>query len=134
MDSSPQVHEALRLACIEQCDAPPRGLNRRAMIRVVAHIEENLGEGLTLGTLAGVACVSQFHFARMFRRSTGYSPMAYVLRRRVERARLQLVQGYQKISDLAAELGFCDQSHFTRIFRRMTGFTPREYARRHDRT
>src|SRR5258706_10551163 len=108
-----------------------RGLNRRSMTRVVAYIEENLGEGLTLGTLAGVACVSRFHFARMFRLSTGYSPMAYVVRRRVERARLQLAQGYQKVSQLAAELGFCDQSHFTRIFRRTTGLTPREYARRH---
>jgi AraC family transcriptional regulator len=113
-------------------DAPHRGLNPRSMARVVIYIEENLGESLTLGTLAAVACVSRFHFARMFRLATGYSPMAYVLRRRVERARVQLPQGYQKISDLAAELGFCDQSHFTRIFRRMTGFTPREYARRHE--
>ncbi len=102
------------------------------MNRVITHIEENIGEGLTLSSLAAVACVSRFHFARMFRRSTGYSPRAYVVRRRVERARLQLAQGYQQLSDLAAELGFCDQSHFTRIFRRMTGFTPREYARRHE--
>jgi AraC-like DNA-binding protein len=113
-------------------DAPHRGLSPRSMVRVVAHIEENLGESLTLGTLAGVACVSPFHFARMFRLSTGYSPMAYVLRRRVERARLQLTQGCRRVADLAAELGFCDQSHFTRIFRRTTGFTPREYARRHE--
>ncbi len=104
------------------------------MARVVAHIEDNLGESLTLGMLARVACVSRFHFARTFRQSTGYSPMAYVLRRRVEHARLQLAQGYQKLSDLAADLGFCDQSHFTRIFRRMTGYTPREYARRLDLT
>jgi AraC family transcriptional regulator len=100
------------------------------MTRVVAYIEENLGEDLTLGALAGVAYVSRFHFARMFRLSTGCSPMAYVVRRRIERARLQLAQGRQRISDLAADLGFCDQSHFTRIFRRMTGFTPRRYARR----
>ncbi len=131
MDSSLQVQEALRRAAIE-VTAPQRGLNARVMTRVVTYIEDNLGEELSLGTLASVACVSRFHFARMFKLSTGYSPMAYVLRRRIERARLQLVQGYQKLSDLAAELGFCDQSHFTRIFRRMTGFTPGQYARRHD--
>ena len=112
-------------------NAPHRGLNPRSITRVVAYIEANLGEGLTLGALADVACMSRFHFARMFRLSTGYSPMAYVLRRRVERACLQLMQGCRKVADLAAELGFCDQSHFIRIFRRMTGFTPREYARRH---
>jgi len=123
MDVNPEI--------ITRYDVPHRGLNRRAMTRVVAYIEDNLGEGLTLGALAGVACVSRFHFARMFRLSTGYSPMGYVVRRRVERARLQLAQGSQKMSDLAAELGFCDQSHFTRTFRRMTGITPREYSRRH---
>jgi AraC family transcriptional regulator len=132
MDSSVQAHEAPPVADLARYGAPRRGLNPRAMNRVVIHIEENLGESLTLSTLAAVACVSRFHFARMFRLSTGYSPMAYVLRRRVERARLQLAQGYQRLSELAAELGFCDQSHFTRIFRRMTGFTPREYARRHE--
>jgi AraC-like DNA-binding protein len=127
MDSSPQLHEILRQACAQR-----RGLNPRAMARVMAHIEENAGENLTLGALADVACVSRFHFARMFRLSTGYSPMAYVLRLRIERARLRLAQGHEKLSDLAAELGFCDQSHFTRLFRRMTGFTPREYTRRLD--
>ena len=132
MDSSAQAYEAPPVADLARYGAPRRGLNPRAMNRVVIHIEENLGESLSLSTLAAVACVSRFHFARMFRLSTGYSPMAYVLRRRVERARLQLAQGYQRLSDLAAELGFCDQSHFTRIFRRMTGFTPREYARRHE--
>jgi AraC-like DNA-binding protein len=130
MDSSLQVHEALGCVTID-VTGPQRGLNPRAMTRVVAYIEDNLGEELSLGRLASVACVSRFHFARRFRLSTGYSPMAYVLRRRVERARLQLVQGYQKLSDLAVELGFCDQSHFTRIFRRMTGLTPGQYARRH---
>src|SRR5258706_13644992 len=97
-----------RIACVAHDEAPQRGLNRRSMTRVVTHIEQNLGESLTLDTLAGVACVSRFHFARMFRLSTGYSPMAYVLRRRVERARLQLTQGCQNVLILAVELGFCD--------------------------
>jgi methylphosphotriester-DNA--protein-cysteine methyltransferase len=42
----------------------------------------------------------------------------------------QGTERHEKLSDLAAELGFCDQSHFTRLFRRTTGFTPREFARR----
>lgn len=111
---------------------PPRGLNPRAMTRVMTYIEQNLGDDITLEALAAVACLSRFHFVKMFRLSTGYSPIHYVLRRRVERARLHLALGCWKISDLAAELGFCDQSHFTRLFRRMTGFTPRAYSRRGD--
>jgi AraC family transcriptional regulator len=100
------------------------------MDRVMAFIDENLGEELCLGALAGVACVSRFHFARMFRLSTGYSPMAYVRRRRIERACLEASRRSRKMSELAAELGFCDQSHFTRIFRRIMGVTPGQYSRR----
>ena len=107
------------------------GLNRRAINRVFVYIEENLGEALDLATLAGVACVSRFHFARMFRLTTGCSPMTYVLRRRIGRACEQIATGPRRISDIAADLGFCDQSHFTRIFRRITGTTPGRYARLH---
>src|SRR4051794_16713960 len=89
------------------------GLNTRAMQRVLAFVEDNLGDDLSLGVLAGVACMSRFHFARMFRLSTGYSPMAYVLRRRIDRACLEITRSYRRICDVAAELGFCDQSHFT---------------------
>jgi AraC-like DNA-binding protein len=130
MDSAPQLHEAPQVERRERRDVPQRGLNPRVLIRVAAHIEGHLGDELTLGIIAGVACVSRFHFARMFRLSTGCSPMEYVLRCRVRRARLELAQGCQGLSDLAAQLGFCDQSHFTRIFRRMTGFTPGRYADR----
>jgi len=104
------------------------GLRPRALDRVKAHIEGHVGENLTLCELAGVACVSKFHFARMFRASTGQAPMAYVRSRRIERARRELERGSRALSGLAAELGFCDQSHFTRSFRRMTGFTPGRYA------
>jgi AraC family transcriptional regulator len=97
--------------------------------RVCAFVEENLGEHVRLNALAGVACMSRFHFARMFRVSTGYSPMAYVLRRRVDRACLEISRSCRRMCDVAAELGFCDQSHFTRIFRRTMGVTPGEYAR-----
>jgi AraC-like DNA-binding protein len=103
------------------------GLKPRAMERVMAHIEDNIGENLNLGTLASIACVSKFHFVRMFRRSTGHSPMAFVLRRRIELAQLALEGREMTLASVAAELGFYDQSHFTRCFRRHTGFTPGKY-------
>lgn len=73
--------------------------------------------------------MSRFHFARMFRIATGYSPMEFLTRRRVERGKEILIHGEMSICDVAALLGFCDQSHFTRTFRRVTGMSPREYLR-----
>lgn len=106
-----------------------RGLNRRALEKAYAYIEDHLGEHFTLEDLAHAACVSRFHFARAFRSSTGYSPMAYLLKSRIERAKEILAYGEQKICETAVSLGFFDQSHFARSFRRQTGFSPREFVR-----
>jgi AraC family transcriptional regulator len=108
-----------------------RGLSRRALTRACSYIAENLGERFTLNDLARQAGVSRFHFARLFRISTGDSPMAYLLKSRIERAKQMLLQEDRPVCEIAAALGFCDQSHLTRTFRRLTGLTPREFARRH---
>jgi transcriptional regulator GlxA family with amidase domain len=110
---------------------PPRGLSRRALTRACSFIAGNLGERFTLDDLARQAGVSRFHFARLFRISTGDSPMAYLLKSRIERAKQMLLQDDRPVCEIAAALGFCDQSHLTRTFRRLTGLTPREFARRH---
>ncbi|MFC4310816.1 helix-turn-helix domain-containing protein [Steroidobacter flavus] len=109
----------------------PRGLSRRALNRAHSYMAENLGERFTLDDLARQAGVSRFHFARLFRVSTGDSPMAYLLKSRIERAKQMLLQDDRPVCEIAAALGFCDQSHLTRTFRRMTGLTPREFARLH---
>ncbi|MEL1264031.1 AraC family transcriptional regulator [Pseudoxanthomonas putridarboris] len=106
-------------------------MSPRALARALDHIERHIGENLSLAEIAGAACISRFHFARLFRISTGQSPMEYVLRKRIALAKEQLARGPQKISATAAALGFFDQSHFTRTFRRMTGYSPREFSLLH---
>jgi transcriptional regulator GlxA family with amidase domain len=107
----------------------PTGLRPRALRRALAFMEANLGERVTLDALAANAGISRFHFARLFRRSIGSSPMEYLMRARVERGKQFLDMGAASVCEIAARLGFCDQSHFTRTFRRFTGLSPREYVR-----
>ena len=124
-----EVGPLSNLSQIEQ--RRPRGLSRRALTRACTYIAENLGERFTLDDLARQAGVSRFHFARLFRVSTGDSPMAYLLKSRIERAKQMLLEDERPVCEIAAALGFCDQSHLTRTFRRITGQTPREFARHH---
>ncbi|MBF6024323.1 helix-turn-helix domain-containing protein [Lysobacter niastensis] len=106
-----------------------QGLPQGTVLRIHDYMATHIGESISLESLARVACMSRFHFARRFRQSTGCSPMAFLLRMRIERARGLLADGDTRIADIAAELGFFDQSHFTRTFRRTTGMSPRAYAR-----
>jgi AraC family transcriptional regulator len=78
--------------------------------------------------LAACAGLSPYHFARAFKRSTGESPHAFVLRRRIIRARQALAEGLP-LAETAALCGFSSQSHFTERFRAQTGITPGRFLR-----
>jgi AraC family transcriptional regulator len=113
------------------CSVRPRmrrGLPGRALAQAFEFMEFNLSRRLTLGDIAEAACVSRFHFARLFRVSTGHSPMQYLAKLRIERAKALLSGGGDSVCTIADALGFCDQSHFTRVFRRSVGMTPGQFA------
>jgi len=74
--------------------------------------------------------MSPFHFARLFRRSTGVPPHRFVLRMRIERASSLLAARELSIAQIARRIGFRSPSHFSTVFRRISGATPRAYRAR----
>jgi AraC family transcriptional regulator len=103
---------------------PRRGLSPQQHKRVVDYIEDHIDRDLSMATLASVAQVSASHLKNAFRRSTGLSVHEYVVQRRVERAKLLLMQGELPASEIALEAGFSHQSHMARCMRRVLGITP----------
>ncbi|MBV8116311.1 MAG: helix-turn-helix transcriptional regulator [Silvibacterium sp.] len=103
------------------------GLARSRLNRVVEYIHAHLDNNLELSTLAEVAGLNVYHFARAFKQSTGESPHQYVLRRRIEHAKELLRQPQLSVIEASARTGFVDQSHFSKVFRRMVGLAPSEY-------
>jgi AraC family transcriptional regulator len=100
------------------------GLVASQLRRVTEYIEAHLDRDLSLARLAGVAGVSASHLKSAFRRATGLPVHAYVVQRRVERARELLVRGELPASQVALEAGFAHQSHMARWMRRLLGVTP----------
>ena len=103
------------------------GLTRNQARRVLDYVEVNLSQQLTLSELAKIAGLSVHHFARMFKQTLGVAPYAYVLQRRVERAKLMLLTARASLVDISLSAGFYSQSHFTSTFGRMVGATPMEF-------
>ncbi|MBN1673657.1 MAG: AraC family transcriptional regulator [Kiritimatiellae bacterium] len=94
-----------------------------------AYIEAHLPE-LSLTRLARFAGVSVPHFERLFKVSTGYSPMEFVIRRRIALAcRRLFAKPDATIKEVASEVGYEDQHYFSRVFKRVTGFPPAHYRR-----
>jgi AraC family transcriptional regulator len=98
----------------------------RKLKAVLGYIEDNLGRDVGLQDIAEMAGLSVSHFKALFRKSLGVPPHQYLIRRRVERAAMQLRQGRIPIGQIALENGFCHQSHLALHTRRVLGLTPQE--------
>ena len=107
----------------------PRGLSKPQLRRVTTYIEDHLDQNLSLAKLAGVAEVSASHLKTLFRRSTRLPVHAYVVQRRVERAKALLLRGELPASQVALEAGFAHQGLMARQMRRFLGVTPTSVVR-----
>jgi AraC family transcriptional regulator len=105
---------------------PAARLSPTLLGRAVDYVEAHLGDDLSLASVAAEAGLSPYHFARVFRASTGLSPHQYVIRRRVERARDLLATTDRSLSSIAREVGFASGSHLTMHVRRVLGVSPSE--------
>jgi AraC family transcriptional regulator len=98
------------------------GLAPAARRRVLERIEGSLdapgGPPPSLAALAEAACLSEYHFARMFKASFGCSPHAWVMQRRIERARALLADGRHEIDEVARHCGYAHLSHLNAALRR----------------
>ena len=96
---------------------------------LVAFIEDHLDDNIGLSELAHQVGYSPDHLARMFKKSFGLPLYQYVLRRRVERAKVLLRDRSHSIAEVASVCGFATQSHFTVAFKARTGVTPGAFRR-----
>lgn len=99
--------------------------------RLLEYINAHLDQSISLNDLAGVAGLSTFHFARVFKQSTGTSPYQFVRDRRIERSQALLIEDDMAMSQLALACGFASQSHFTAAFTKAIGKSPGRYRRDH---
>ncbi len=95
--------------------------------KVLSYVDEHIDERLPIARLAACINMSPFHFARLFKQATGQAPHAYLLTRRVERAKQLLSEQALPLVSVATSVGFQTQGHFTEVFRRYAGLTPRHY-------
>ena len=92
-------------------------------------IEDNLDQKITITQLANLVHLSQFHFARAFKKAVGTTPHQYLIQRRIERAKILLTVTRVSVQEIAIKVGYINISHFTRQFRKYVGATPATYRK-----
>jgi AraC family transcriptional regulator len=94
----------------------------------IDYIFHHLDSDLSMAQIARSVNSSPTYFASSFKRAMGISLHQYVIKQRVERAKLLLETTDLPISNIASQVGFASQSHLTYHCKRQTGMTPRQIA------
>jgi len=97
--------------------------------QVLEYIDANLERSLSVGELAHLLKLSQYHFLRAFRNTLGQTPRHYVLYYRVSKAQELIRQGKSNLADIAYQVGFSSQSHMTTAFKQVLGVTPKQFRK-----
>lgn len=103
------------------------------MLNSIEYIESHLDNELLLDEIAAIACMSRFHFQRMFRMLTGYTVTEYIRNRRITIAAQELVHSKSKVIDVAMKYGYESPEAFTKAFRRIHGIPPSD-AKKHSQS
>jgi YesN/AraC family two-component response regulator len=102
--------------------------------KAVHHIDDNYMTKITLGIVAGKACMSRHHFSRTFKKAMGLTFQKYLNERRVEKAKEMMKGSRLTITEIAFFVGYADMTSFARMFKRMTGYTPAQYKNNPEKT
>jgi AraC-like DNA-binding protein len=92
-------------------------------------IEQNYREKLTLESFADLFNMNKYHFAKEFKRYTGFPPGEYVINTRITKAKELLKYTELSVAEIAEQVGIENHSHFINLFKDRTGQTPLAFRR-----
>ena len=121
-----ELKRAARSAPLGQTEAKSSssGLSASQLRLITEHIDRHLNEKIAISDLASLVDLTRFHFIRAFRQAAGMTPLQFVIRRRIDRAREFLAERGTSIAEVAIRSGFGSSVQMTRAFRRVIGTTP----------
>jgi len=109
------------------CDAVPEARAHQALTAALEALEDRLEHDWSLDELAALVQLNRSYLVRLFSRGTGLSPMAYLARRRAEKAAVLLLTTDRPIATIGKTVGWQDPNYFARRFRAAFGMTASTY-------
>lgn len=113
---------------LEQAQIKSGNRNERVS-KCLRYIHENVDKDVSISQLAGVACISEDHLIRLFKKDMQCTPLRYINLKKIEKAQLLLLTTDISVRDIAFDLSIDNISYFNRLFKQHTGKTPTEYRK-----
>ena len=116
----------------EQVERVRRGSNpSKLSLEAADYVRRHLSEPINTEEMAREFYLSRTHFSAKFKKETGETLTAFILREKMEEAKRLLRYTDKSSSAIGAYLGYSSQGHFARVFKSFTGQTPGEYREKH---
>lgn len=113
----------------EQAEIDSGHPNIHVVKKAIEYMRKNYRQGLTRESLASFLSLSPSYFSTLFKKHTGYTPIQYLNKIRIDQAKLLLRSTTLSIAEVSAESGFSDSFYFARVFSKITGMSPRDYRK-----
>jgi len=101
--------------------------SRPEIMQVIAYMENHYAEPLQLEELAESVYLAPNYLRNLFKQATGRSPLEYLTRLRMDKAKEMLLMAQDSIGEIAEKVGYPDIHHFSKLFKKMEGLSPRHY-------
>ena len=103
--------------------------NPNKIVDAIRFISINLQQDLSVSFLANRYNCNPNYFSRLFEKHMGIRPQAYIIQKRIERAKHMIYSGSLSLTDVAERTGFGSLSSFSKAFKSETGHSPRDYKK-----
>ncbi|OCG02085.1 hypothetical protein A9G12_10180 [Gilliamella sp. wkB112] len=95
--------------------------------RIQNYLDENYNKDIKLENIAHALNVNKFYLSHIFKTFSGYSPVQYLIRRRIGEAQTLLINSQYRVTDIAYIVGYNNMSNFQQTFVKIVGMTPHKY-------
>lgn len=98
---------------------------------IKSYIDSNYSSDIKLEDLSAMAYMNKFHLISEFKQSYRITPIEYLILKRIEVAKSQLISTNHTMEEISAIVGFNSQSYFNQVFKKKVGQTPSQFRRKH---
>jgi len=106
-----------------------KAIGNEKVYEVVKYIQHNIGQKITTTSLAKIAGMGQTTFFKVFKDSTGHSPVDYIMNERIRKAKILIQKQQLGLQEIAYRCGFNSYEYFCSRFKKMEGVKPTEFRR-----
>jgi AraC-like DNA-binding protein len=110
-----------------ECKMKNVSANNNVVWKIKNMIDDNFQKEINLSTISENVFLSEEYLRHLFKDEYGVSPIKYLIQKRVDHAKILLIETSKTIKELSYDCGFSDEHYFSKLFKKMTGLSPVQF-------